>query len=154
MSATKSDETVGVQQTFVHHLLELRDRLLKMVLAVAMMFAVLFPFSETIYTTIAQPLIEHLPEGSTMIATEVASPFLTPFKLTLVAAVFLSVPFILFQFWSFVAPGLYRHEKRMAIPLLVSSILLFYLGVAFAYFVVFFCECFCRIIYRVRINRL
>lgn len=137
MSAQVTGGAKDKEQSFVTHLLELRDRLLKMVLAIVAMFVLLFPFSEQIYTTVAQPLMAHLPAGSTMIATEVASPFLTPFKLTLVAAVFIAVPFILYQFWAFVAPGLYQHEKRLAVPLLVSSILLFYLGVLFAYFVVF-----------------
>jgi sec-independent protein translocase protein TatC len=117
--------------------LELRDRLLRMLLAVLVIFVVLFPFANEIYTWVASPLMAHLPEGTSMIATEVASPFLTPFKLSLVAAIFLAMPFILFQFWAFVAPGLYQHEKRLAMPLLVSSVVLFYVGMLFAYFVVF-----------------
>lgn len=125
------------EQSFVSHLLELRDRVLHMVIAVFAIFLVLFPFANDIYHMVASPLMAHLPEGTSMIATEVASPFLTPFKLSLIASVFLVMPYILHQFWSFVAPGLYRHERKMVVPLLISSVLLFYLGMAFAYFVVF-----------------
>jgi len=100
-------------------------------------FICLFPFANEIYTFVSEPLRALLPEGATMIATEVASPFLTPFKLTLVAAIFLAIPYVLYQVWSFIAPGMYKHEKRLAMPLLASSILLFYAGAAFAYFVVF-----------------
>ena len=121
----------------VAHLTELRDRLLRALLAVLIVFICLFPFANEIYAFVSEPLRDLLPEGATMIATEVASPFLTPFKLTLVAAIFIAIPYILFQVWSFVAPGMYKHEKRFAIPLLVSSVLLFYAGAAFAYFVVF-----------------
>jgi sec-independent protein translocase protein TatC len=121
----------------IAHLTELRDKLLRAVLAVLIMFICLFPFANEIYTFVSEPLRAILPEGATMIATEVASPFLTPFKLTLVAAVFLVIPYLLYQVWSFIAPGMYKHEKRLAIPLLVSSVLLFYAGASFAYFVVF-----------------
>ncbi len=121
----------------VAHLTELRDKLLRAMLAVLIMFICLFPFANEIYTFVSKPLRALLPEGATMIATEVASPFLTPFKLTLVAAIFLVIPYVLYQIWSFIAPGMYRHEKRLAIPLLVSSVLLFYAGASFAYFVVF-----------------
>ena len=121
----------------VAHLTELRDRLLRALLAVLVAFIGLFPFANDIYTFVSDPLRKLLPEGATMIATEVASPFLTPFKLTLVAAVFLAMPYVLYQAWSFIAPGMYRHEKRIAVPLLVSSIFLFYLGTAFAYYAVF-----------------
>ena len=121
----------------VAHLTELRDRLLRAILSVLIIFICLFPFANEIYTFIAEPLRALLPEGSTMIATEVASPFLTPFKLTLVCAIFLSIPVILYQIWAFVAPGMYQSEKRVAFPLLFSSVLLFYAGAAFAYFVVF-----------------
>ncbi len=121
----------------VAHLTELRDRLLRALLAVLVVFIGLFPFANTIYGFVSKPLRALLPEGATMIATEVASPFLTPFKLTLVAAIFLAVPYVLYQAWSFIAPGMYRHEKRLAIPLLASSVLLFYAGAAFAYYVVF-----------------
>lgn len=125
------------EQPFVAHLLELRDRLLRAVIAVGLIFASLFYFSNDIYVMVAGPLMAHLPEGSSMIATEVASPFLTPFKLTLMASLFLGMPFILYQLWSFIAPGLYKHEKRLMIPLVASSAFLFYVGVLFAYFVVF-----------------
>ena len=121
----------------VAHLTELRDRLLRALLAVLVVFICLFPFANEIYTFVSEPLRALLPEGATMIATEVASPFLTPFKLTLVAAIFLAIPYVLYQIWSFIAPGMYKHEKRLAVPLLASSILLFYAGAAFAYFVVF-----------------
>jgi sec-independent protein translocase protein TatC len=123
--------------TLVSHLVELRSRLLKAMLAVAVIFIALLPFAQRIYTAMATPLMDRLPEGAHMIATEVASPFLTPFKTTLFVALFLAMPVVLYQIWRFVAPGLYRKEKRFAIPLLVSSILLFYAGIAFAYFVVF-----------------
>ena len=133
---TESDD---IDQTLplVAHLTELRDKLLRAILAVLVVFIGLFPFANEIYAFVSEPLREILPEGSSMIATDVASPFLTPFKLTLFTAVFLAMPYVLYQIWSFIAPGMYRHEKRLAIPLLVSSIALFYAGAAFAYFVVF-----------------
>lgn len=121
----------------VAHLTELRDRLLRALLAVLVVFIGLFPFANEIYAFISEPLRELLPPGASMIATDVASPFLTPFKLTLVTAIFVAIPYVLYQIWSFIAPGMYRHEKRLAIPLLASSIALFYAGAAFAYFVVF-----------------
>lgn len=121
----------------VAHLTELRDRLLRALLAVLVVFIGLFPFANDIYGFISEPLRELLPVGASMIATDVASPFLTPFKLTLVTAIFVAIPYVLYQIWSFIAPGMYRHEKRLAIPLLASSIALFYAGTAFAYFVVF-----------------
>lgn len=130
-------EAIDQPLPLVAHLTELRDKLLRAVLAVLLMFICLFPFANEIYAFVSEPLRAILPEGATMIATEVASPFLTPFKLTLVAAIFLVIPYLLYQVWSFIAPGMYRHEKRLAIPLLVSSVLLFYAGAAFAYFVVF-----------------
>jgi sec-independent protein translocase protein TatC len=123
--------------TLVSHLVELRSRLLKAILAVAVIFIALLPFAQRIYTAMATPLMDRLPEGAHMIATEVASPFLTPFKTTLFVALFLAMPVVLYQIWRFVAPGLYRQEKRFAFPLLISSILLFYAGIAFAYYVVF-----------------
>ncbi|MGI9308374.1 MAG: twin-arginine translocase subunit TatC [Gammaproteobacteria bacterium] len=123
--------------TLVSHLVELRNRLLRASAAVLGVFVCLVPFSEQIFTGIATPLMQQMPEGSTMIATQVASPFLTPFKTTLFVALFIAIPVVMHQVWAFVAPGLYRREKRFAIPLVVSSIVLFYLGVAFAYFVVF-----------------
>jgi len=131
------DESEDTPQPLVAHLTELRDRLLRSILAVLLVFCALFAFANDIYAYVSEPLRALLPEGSTMIATEVASPFLTPFKLTMVTAVFLAIPYVLYQLWSFVAPGMYRNEKKLAIPLLVSSVLLFYAGAAFAYFVVF-----------------
>ena len=132
-----SDDSTDIEQPFMSHLLELRDRLLRSVLVVLVVFLVLFPFGNDIYVFIAEPLMKVMPEGTSMIATKVASPFLTPFKLSLIAAIFFSMPYLLYQLWGFVAPGLYQHEKRMALPLLASSVVLFYLGAAFAYFVVF-----------------
>ncbi|ENM5751169.1 twin-arginine translocase subunit TatC [Vibrio mimicus] len=129
--------SVEQTQPLISHLLELRNRLLKAVVAVIVVFIGLIYFSNEIYEFVSKPLVDRLPEGATMIATDVASPFFTPLKLTLIAAVFVSVPFILYQVWAFVAPGLYKHERRLIFPLLVSSSLLFYCGVAFAYFVVF-----------------
>jgi sec-independent protein translocase protein TatC len=121
----------------IAHLTELRDRLLRAILSVLIVFIVLFPFANDIYAFVSEPLRALLPEGASMIATEVASPFLTPFKLTLFAAIFVAMPYVLFQAWAFVAPGMYQREKRFALPVMASSILLFYLGAAFAYFVVF-----------------
>ena len=124
-------------QPLIAHLTELRDRLLRAMLFILVLFAGLYSWSNELYLFISEPLRRFLPEGTSMIATEVASPFLTPFKLTLMSAIFLAIPFILHQIWSFIAPGLYKHEKKFAVPLLVSSVLLFYSGMAFAYFVVF-----------------
>jgi sec-independent protein translocase protein TatC len=128
------DET---EQPLLYHLIELRDRLLRMVLLVTVLFVMLVPFSKTLFAMLSGPLLAHMPEDGSMIAIEVASPFLIPFKLTLFLAVFLAIPYVLYQLWSFIAPGLYRHERRLVVPLLVSSTLLFYAGAAFAYFVVF-----------------
>ncbi len=125
------------EQPFISHLVELRDRLLRIVLVVALVFLALVPFANILFSTLSGPLTAHLPEGSSMVAIEVASPFLTPFKLSLVLAVFIAMPFLLYQVWAFVAPGLYRHERRLVVPLMVSSTALFYAGAAFAYFVVF-----------------
>lgn len=119
------------------HLIELRGRLLRVVLCILLVFLVLFPFTAELYSLLAKPLLQHLPSGGSMIATEVASPFLTPFKFVFVLAIALSMPYLLHQAWRFIAPGLYRRERRIALPLLLSSILLFYGGIAFAYFVVF-----------------
>ena len=126
-----------IQQPLISHLFELRTAALRSIICVFLIALALFPFANQIYGYIAVPLIEKLPEGGNMIATEVASPFFTPFKLTLFCAIFLSFPFILYQAWSFVAPGLYKKEKELILPLLISSSLLFYLGVLFAYFIVF-----------------
>jgi sec-independent protein translocase protein TatC len=121
----------------VAHLTELRNRLLRCVLAIAIVLLPLMGFSTELYTLFAQPLQKLLPEGNTMLATGVTSTFFAPFKLALVGAVLVTVPYLLYQIWAFIAPGLYRHEKRIAIPLLLSSVVLFYLGLAFAYFVIF-----------------
>ena len=125
------------EMTLVEHLLELRDRLTKAVLAVIVLFLVLFPFANDLYLFIAEPLMRYMPADGGMIATAVASPFLTPFKLSLVLAIYLAMPVILYQLWAFVAPGLYEHEKKLVGPLLFSSVFLFYAGGAFAYYVVF-----------------
>jgi sec-independent protein translocase protein TatC len=125
------------EQPFMTHLIEVRTRLLHMVLCILLMFAVLLPFTNQLYSLLAKPLLQRLPTGASMIATEVASPFLTPFKFVFILAIALSMPYILHQIWRFIAPGLYRREKRIALPLLISSIVLFYSGIAFAYFVVF-----------------
>lgn len=139
MSAKPSSgrENADGSESLLSHLIELRDRILRMFLAVLVIFLALFPFANTIYTFMAKPLMAHLPEGTSMIAIEVAAPFLIPFKLVLLLAVVLAIPYILYQVWAFVAPGLYQNEKQLAVPLVVSSTILFYLGMAFAYFVVF-----------------
>ncbi len=124
-------------QTFVSHLIELRSRLVKVVVAILVIVIVQLPFAGKIYTLMATPVMKYLPEGSSMIATGVLSPFLTPFKMVFILSIILAMPFILYQIWAFVAPGLYKNEKRIARPLLFSSIFLFYLGCVFAYFVIF-----------------
>ena len=121
----------------VAHLIELRNRLLKAILAILAVFLVLYPFANQLYAWLSGPLRAYLPEGSSMIATDVAAPFFTPLKLTLVLGVFLAMPVVLYQIWRFMAPGLYTHEKKLAFPLLGSSIILFYLGALFAYYAVF-----------------
>ena len=126
-----------IAHPIIAHLLELRDRVLRVVLTVLAIFMGLFAFRNDLYTFLAEPLMSHLPKGSTMIATEVASPFLTPVKLALMVAILLAVPVILYHLWAFVAPGLYKNERKMVYPLLISSTLLFFAGTAFAYFVVF-----------------
>jgi sec-independent protein translocase protein TatC len=123
--------------SFIEHLVELRSRLLKACLSVFAALLVLLPFSRHLYEALAAPLMAQLPEGSSMIAIDVASPFLTPFKLTLLISIMVSIPVVLYQLWAFVAPALFKHEKRLARPLLLSSIFLFYAGCAFAYFIVF-----------------
>ncbi|NNF17832.1 MAG: twin-arginine translocase subunit TatC [Gammaproteobacteria bacterium] len=124
-------------QTLVFHLMELRSMLLRVFLAVFGVFIVLMPFGRTLFTWVSQPLVEQLSPGATMVAIDVISPFLTPFKLSFFTALFVTMPYILYQFWGFVAPGLYQREKRTAVPLLITSIILFYAGIAFVYFVVF-----------------
>ena len=136
-TTSEQDENLDEGQPLVDHLIELRSRVLRSLVAVFAIFLPLFYFANDIYGFVSEPLRAFLPEGATMIATEVASPFLTPFKLTLVLAIFIAIPFILHQLWSFIAPGLHKNEKRVAFPLLVSSILLFYAGIAFAFYVVF-----------------
>ncbi|MGH8581223.1 MAG: twin-arginine translocase subunit TatC [Gammaproteobacteria bacterium] len=136
MTPPEPDEDLSTQ-SFISHLAELRARLLRGLAAVVLVTASLLYFANDLYALVARPLIEKLPQGSTMIATEVASPFFAPLKLTLVVAVFVAVPYLLHQAWAFIAPGLYRHERRLALPLLFASTLLFYAGAAFAYWVVF-----------------
>lgn len=124
------------QNSLLEHLLELRRRILRSVLAVVLIFVLTAWFADELYRYVAEPLLASLPAGGSLIATDVATPFLTPFKLALVAAIVVAVPYLLWQVWGFLAPGLYRHERRLVIPLLVSSTLLFYVGIAFAYFLV------------------
>lgn len=124
-------------QPLISHLIELRARLLRAIICVLVIFLALVYFSNDIYHMVSSPLMSQLPKGASMIATDVASPFLTPIKLTMIVSVFISAPFILYQVWSFIAPALYKHERRLMMPLLFSSTFLFYLGMAFAYFVVF-----------------
>ena len=130
---------MGVDDTqpLISHLIELRKRLLNSIIAILVIFLALVYFANDIYQLVSAPLISKMPVGATMIATDVASPFFTPIKLTFMVSVILSVPIILYQVWAFVAPALYKHERRLVVPLLVSSTLLFYIGMAFAYFVVF-----------------
>ena len=135
-SSAESEDQLE-EGSLISHLIELRSRLVKAGVSVLVIFICLVPFAQQIFSMVADPLIAQLPEGSTMIATQVASPFLTPFKTTLFVALFCAMPVVIYQAWAFVAPGLYRKEKSFAIPLVVSSIVLFYLGIAFAYFVVF-----------------
>ena len=125
------------EQPFLDHVIELRQRILHGLLAVILLFFPIYFFANDLYGFVAAPLMAHLPNDGNMIATEVASPFLTPFKLAIFAAIFLGMPYLLHQIWGFVAPGLYKHEKRFAMPLLFSSIVLFYAGVAFSYYLVF-----------------
>lgn len=131
------EPNLGKEQSLIQHLIELRTRLLRCVVAVLIAFACLFYFANDIYSFVSEPLRSILPAGSTMIATEITQTFFTPFKLTVVAAIFLAIPYLLHQIWGFIAPGLYQHERKLAVPLLASSVALFYLGIAFAYYVVF-----------------
>lgn len=132
-------EPTGTQDTFISHLIELRTRLLKAVSAVLIIFVILFiyPGASKIYDVLAQPMLASLPTGTRMIATGVITPFMVPLKVTLMAAFVLALPVVLYQAWAFIAPGLYKHEQRLALPLIASSTLLFLLGMAFCYFVVF-----------------
>ena len=133
------DELAGTEQPFVSHLIELRDRLVRASIAVAIAFGVLafFPGPSALYDLLAAPLVAQLPAGSTLIATNVISPFMVPLKITLMAAFLIALPIVLYQVWAFVAPGLYSHEKRLVLPLVFSSTVLFFIGVAFCYFFVF-----------------
>jgi sec-independent protein translocase protein TatC len=137
MSAGDEERESLAEGSLISHLMELRDRLLRAVIAVFVMFIPCAYFSDQLFTLVATPLIEKMPQGTSMIATSVVAPFMAPLKLALLAGLFLAMPYVLYQVWAFVAPGLYRHEKRFAVPLMLSSIVLFYAGVAFAYFVVF-----------------
>ena len=132
-----TDNANDQELSFIEHLVELRSRLMKASLAVLLILVALLPFARKLYATLAAPLTAVLPEGSSMIAIDVASPFLTPFKLALLLSLILAIPIVLYQLWAFVAPALYREEKRLARPLLYSAVVLFYTGCAFAYFVVF-----------------
>ena len=136
---SKDEELAGTEQPFVEHLVELRDRLVKALMAVGLAAAVLFffPGPGTLYDLLAAPLVAHLPKGATLIATSVISPFMVPLKILLMSAFLLALPVVLWQVWAFVAPGLYAHEKRLVLPLVVSSTLLFFVGVGFCYFFVF-----------------
>ena len=136
--ADKQDELEGTEAPFVSHLIELRDRLIRAVIAIAVGFGLLclWPGPAGLYDLLAAPLVAHLPKGATLIATNVISPVLVPLKITLMGAFMLALPVVLYQLWAFVAPGLYSHEKRLVLPLVVSSTVLFVLGVAFCYFLV------------------
>ena len=137
--ADQHDELAGTEQPFVAHLIELRDRLVRSLIAIAVVFAVLsyFPGPAALYDLLAKPLVAQLPAGSHLIATNVISPFLVPLKITLLLSFLVALPVVLYQLWAFVAPGLYSHEKRLVLPLVVSSTVLFLAGVAFCYFFVF-----------------
>jgi len=137
--ADEKDELAGTEQPFVAHLIELRDRLVRSIIAVGVVFAVLsyYPGPAALYDLLAQPLVAQLPQGSHLIATNVISPFLVPLKITLLLAFLVALPVVLYQVWAFVAPGLYNHEKRLVLPLVISSTVLFIAGVAFCYFFVF-----------------
>lgn len=136
---SKEDELAGTEQPFVQHLMELRDRLVKAMIAMAVVTVVLalYPGPAALYDILAAPLVAHLPKGATLIATSVISPFMVPLKIMLMAAFLLALPVILYQAWAFVAPGLYTHEKKLVLPLVISSSILFFIGVAFCYFFVF-----------------
>jgi len=136
---TPEDELAGTEQPFVTHLIELRDRLLRAMAAIGVAAAVLaiFPGPGPLYDILAAPLVAHLPKGATLIATSVISPFMVPLKILLMAAFLIALPVVLYQIWAFVAPGLYSHEKKLVLPLVISSTILFFIGVAFCYFFVF-----------------
>jgi sec-independent protein translocase protein TatC len=127
----------AAQETFISHLVELRDRLLRAIIAVVVALVCLFPWAKDIYALLAAPLLKALPAGATMIATDVTGTFLVPLKVTLMAAFLIALPYVLWQMWAFVAPGLYHHEKKLAVPVILSSFVFFLIGMSFAYFVVF-----------------
>ncbi len=137
MSETPPDSAEAPHETFISHLIELRTRLMRSIIAVVVVLLCLFPFAKDIYGVLAQPLLRVLPHGATMIATDVTGTFLVPLKVTLMAAFLVALPYVLWQAWMFVAPGLYHHEKRLVLPVLVSSFLFFLVGMSFAYFFVF-----------------
>ena len=126
-----------IEESFISHLIEMRDRLLRAVLAVVIIFVCLFPWAQDIYALLARPLLAALPKGGQMIATEITTPFFVPMKVTMMAAFLLALPWVFYQAWAFVAPGLYQHEKRLGVPLVIASVILFVTGMAFAYFLVF-----------------
>ncbi|MCA1924952.1 MAG: twin-arginine translocase subunit TatC [Thiobacillus sp.] len=125
------------EDSFISHLIEMRDRLLRALLAVVILFVLLFPWAQELYALLAKPMLASLPQGGQMIATEVTTPFFVPMKVTLMTAFLLALPWVFYQAWAFVAPGLYQHEKRLGVPLVIASVILFLLGMAFAYFLVF-----------------
>src|SRR4051794_25521966 len=137
MTASPPDGEPLAEGTLISHLLELRTRLLRSVIAITVCFIPLAFYQDQLFTLVASPLIDKLPKGTSLIATSVVSPFMAPLKLTLIMALFAAMPYVLYQIWAFVAPGLYKHERRFAFPLVVSSIVLFYTGIAFAFYVVF-----------------
>ncbi len=137
MSQDPGEAEPLAEGTLISHLLELRTRLLRSLVAVSIVFLPLAFFQNQLFTLVARPLLDKLPEGTSLIATSVVAPFMAPLKLSIVAALFVAMPYVLYQIWAFVAPGLYRHERRFAMPLFLSSVALFYVGVAFAYYVVF-----------------
>ena len=128
---------MGISESVIAHLIELRSRLLRVAVAFLLVFICLFPWASDLYTVLAQPLLAKLPKGGQMIATDVTTPFFVPLKVAMMAALLIALPYILYQIWRFVAPGLYAHEKRLVVPLIVASTLLFFCGMAFAYFAVF-----------------
>jgi sec-independent protein translocase protein TatC len=127
----------NAEDTFISHLIEMRDRLLRAVIAVVVLFVLLFPWAQDLYALLAKPMLAALPQGGQMIATEVTTPFFVPIKVTMMTAFLLALPWVFYQAWAFVAPGLYQHEKRLGVPLVIASVILFLLGMAFAYFLVF-----------------
>ncbi|OGS80447.1 MAG: twin arginine-targeting protein translocase TatC [Gallionellales bacterium GWA2_55_18] len=128
---------MGISESFIAHLIELRTRLLKITVALLLVFICLFPWASDLYAMLAQPMLAKLPKGGQMIATDVTTPFFVPLKVAMMAALLVALPYILYQTWRFVAPGLYEHERRLVVPLIVASTLLFFCGMAFAYFAVF-----------------